>query len=62
MNIYIERTVFIATVVILFFAFCKVLKAETYNTMHLDCGTLHGKGAIGIWFNDEYYLIPIACE
>ena len=45
-----------------FFGCVRILKAETYNTMHIDCGSLHGSGNVGIWFNDEYYLIPIKCE
>lgn len=46
-----------------FYAIGKASADEThYNTMHLDCGTLHGKGTVGIWFKDEYYLIPIACQ
>ena len=53
---------FIAGFSLLFLGFDKLVRAETYNTMKLDCGSLHGNGKIGIWFNDEYYLIPIACE
>ena len=46
------------------FYFIGIALAEEvhYNTKHLDCGTLHGTGTMGIWFKDEYYLIPIVCE
>lgn len=62
MHKYLEIIVFFAAIILFFFCFCAIVKAETYNTMHIDCGTLHGKGAVGIWFNDEYYLIPIECK
>lgn len=46
-----------------FYCIGKVFADEVhYNTIHTDCGTLHGKGKIGIWFNDDYYLIKIECE
>ena len=59
---FLEIIVFFAAIILFFFCFVAIVTAQTYNTMRLDCGTLQGKGSVGIWFNDEYYLIPIKCE
>lgn len=35
---------------------------QYYNTVKVDCGTLHGVGNVSVWFNDELYHIPIECN